>query len=323
MTALGLLSGGLDSQLACRVLQEQGIEVIGVSCVTPFFNADRAKRAATALGIELIVADITDEHLAMVKAPAHGYGRNMNPCIDCHAMMFARATELMRERKADFVFSGEVLGQRPMSQNRQALNTVARISGAAEHILRPLSAQLLPETSMEQNGLVDRTRLLALEGRSRKPQLALAKQYGLVDFPSPAGGCLLTDPGFSARLRELFEHEPEAGALQIERLKVGRHYRLPSGHKLIVGRNHNDNQRLEQLGGADTWKLHLLTGPGPLSLLSGPPNEAALMLAAAITLSHSKAHGVARLLCTAPDARTRELECTPASQEERTRLLLG
>ncbi len=267
--ALCLLSGGLDSLLSVRVLREQGIRVTGITFETPFFGSLRAEMAAQALSIPHRILDITEDHLEMVKAPQYGYGRNMNPCIDCHAMMFRKAGDLMGELNAHFLFSGEVLGQRPMSQNLHALKTVENASGYAGVILRPLSARLLPETDPEREGLVDRSLLLDIQGRSRKRQMELAEKWEISEFPSPGGGCLLTDPGFSIRLRELLMVDPRSTSLDVERLKIGRHFRLPGGAKAIVGRNHQENERIRELGREKDLFLKCLEVTGPLALLEG------------------------------------------------------
>ncbi len=286
--ALGLLSGGLDSGLAVRVMLDQGIEVAGVSFSTPFFGAEKAQRMAGQLGIPLRVIDITDEHLALVRDPPHGYGNNMNPCIDCHALMFRRAGDVLEELGGRFLFSGEVLNQRPMSQNPGSLALVARLSGREGCILRPLSARLLPETAMEREGTVDRSRLLDLSGRGRKRQIELAARWGIRDYPAPAGGCLLTDPGFSARLRDLFAAAPGAGPREIELLKHGRHFRLPGGSRAVVGRDQADNEAIERLSSSADLLFFLEDAAGPLTLLTPPAGEGDRMLAAALTAGHSR-----------------------------------
>jgi len=287
--ALGLLSGGLDSILACLVLRRAGVAVEAVSFTTPFFAADKAQAAATAHAIPLTVLAVGPEHLErVVKNPRYGYGSNMNPCIDCHAYMFAQAAELARKRGIDFLFSGEVLGQRPMSQNRQALATVARHSGAGEMILRPLSAGLLPATAMEESGLVDRGQLLSLSGRSRKPQMALAAELGVQDYPAPAGGCLLTEPGFSRRLRDLLAHDPDAGVEAVELLKLGRHLRLSPAAKLALGRNQAENLELQRLAPAGALRLRALDAPGPLGVYVGPASGPDLELAAALVAGYGQ-----------------------------------
>lgn len=241
--ALVVFSGGLDSTLATRVMQNQGFEVTALTFVTPFFDAEKAIAMANHLGIELIIKEITVDHLKIVKNPAHGHGKNMNPCLDCHAYMFRLAGELAVQDGYAVVATGEVMGQRPFSQNKQALMQVAKIAGMEGKVLRPLSAKHLSETEYEKEGIVDREKLLDLEGRSRKPQIALAKEFGIVGYPTPAGGCLLTEPGFSDRLKDLFEHHPEAGEDEINLLKAGRH--IWSGdNKVIIGRDKDDNQKM-------------------------------------------------------------------------------
>jgi tRNA-specific 2-thiouridylase len=265
--ALGLFSAGLDSILAAHLIREQGIAVIGVSFVTPFFYAEGARQAARGINIPLEVIDITESHLRMLRRPKHGYGRGMNPCIDCHALMLREAGRLMEEKGGAFLFTGEVLGQRPMSQNKRALRIVERESGYEGRILRPLSAQLLPETIPEQEGLIDRQRLLAISGRSRKQQLELARHYHISEYLTPAGGCLLTDPIFSRRLKDLFAREDPPEVRGIELLKVGRHVRLSPGTRMVVGRNAADNERIAQLVTPADDLLKVEGFPGPLCLI--------------------------------------------------------
>ncbi len=264
--AIGLLSGGLDSMLAVRVIQDQGIEVLGLTFETPFFTANNAKRAAKDLGIKLKVLDVTEEHLEIVRFPAHGYGRTLNPCIDCHAFMFRKAGELMDQLNFDFIFSGEVLGERPMSQNYRSLKTVAKESGYREYILRPLSAKRLPETKPESEGKVDRERLFSFHGRSRRPQIELAKKYNLHWYPNPAGGCLLTDPNFGLRLKDLMEKDPNFEIRDVKLLNVGRHLRLNEKTKLIIGRDENENEKLSELKNNNDLVFIDAIYPGPICL---------------------------------------------------------
>ncbi|MDD5557152.1 MAG: asparagine synthase-related protein [bacterium] len=278
--ALGLLSGGLDSILAVCVLREQGIETTAISFESPFFGAGNARRAAARLGIPLLVRDITAEHLEMMKAPRYGFGANMNPCIDCHILMVRIAGGIMREEGYDFVFTGEVLNERPMSQNRQALRVVEKRSGCEGLLLRPLSAALLDETVPEREGKVDRSRLLGLHGRSRKPQMALAAEYGVEEYPSPAGGCLLTDPGFSRRLRDLRDREGLGDVRAIDLLKVGRHFRLGSGRKIVVGRKEAENRRLREMAREGDVLLTPRGFPGPTVLVCGGGGEDEILEAA-------------------------------------------
>jgi tRNA U34 2-thiouridine synthase MnmA/TrmU len=287
--ALGLISGGLDSILAARIILEQGIEVIGVSFITPFFGPEGARQAARALGIPLQVLDITENHLVMLRAPPHGYGRFMNPCIDCHCLMLREAGRVMDNAGGDFLFTGEVLGQRPMSQNKGALRVVERESGYGGLILRPLSAKLLSETIPEQSGKVDRERLLAIAGRSRKQQMELARQYHITDYLTPAGGCLLTDPVFSRRLADLFQHQDPVQVRDVELLKVGRHLRLAVGVKVVVGRRAEDNERIAKLTAAGDDLLKVEDYPGPLCLIPYGGTFEDVQQAASICVRYSDA----------------------------------
>ena len=288
--ALGLCSGGLDSILSALVLRRQGIHVEWITFETPFFSADNARKAAEQSAITLHIQDITTDYLAMLKAPPAGYGKNMNPCMDCHAMMFRKAGEYLRDNDFHFLFSGEVVGQRPMSQNANSLRYVAKHSGMDQSILRPLSARRLPETPMELKGLVDREQLLDLSGRSRKPQMALAEEFGIKNYPSPAGGCLLTDPGYSRRLKDLFDHRADLTAGALHLLKYGRHMRLNADEKIIVGRTKADNERI--MGHVDSLNDTVIKTkdyPGPTVVLPGKGSKQVLFLAGAICAGYSKA----------------------------------
>jgi len=288
--ALGLCSGGLDSMLAGLILRAQGIEVEWIAFETPFFSSAKARKASRLTGIPLTVRPIFDEYMTMLHNPPAGYGRQMNPCLDCHTLMFRLAADLMREKGFDFLFSGEVLGQRPMSQTKPSLRYVEKHSGLGGHIIRPLSARLLPETIPEQQGLVDRERLLDIHGRGRKDQIALAKEFGISDYPAPAGGCLLTDKGFSARLKDLFDHRPTATENEIHLLKFGRHFRLNPQAKLIVGRTETDNESI--LRHHDPERdvvLDVRDYPSPIGILPGGADERTVFLAASICIGYSKA----------------------------------
>lgn len=304
--ALGLLSGGLDSSLAALCLKRQGIEVTAVAFVTPFFGAGKARRAAAQMGIPLLVREIGAMHLEMVKQPVYGYGKNLNPCIDCHAMMFRLAGEIMLREGFDFLFSGEVLGQRPMSQNLSALRAVAKYSGFPERILRPLSARLLPVTPMEEAGLVDRDRLLDIQGRSRRRQEELAREWSLGNYPSSGGGCLLTEKHFSDRLRDLITHEPDCTPDDVELLKTGRQFRLSPQARLAVGRNQQDNDRLHELAGTGDFLLRCVGFSGPLGVLSGTPERADQERAAAVVAGYGKGGGeeFVEVLMTGPDGES-------------------
>jgi len=321
--ALGLISGGLDSSLAAMTLMRQGIEVAGIAFVTPFFTADKAEIAAKILGHRLITVDIGATHLQMVKTPKYGYGRNMNPCIDCHALMFQLAGERMIEEGFDFLFSGEVLGQRPMSQNANALRSVAKLSGFGDKIIRPLSAKLLPETPMENAGIIDREQLLDLQGRTRKPQQALAREWDLQEYPASGGGCLLTEEGFSNQLRDLFDHEPKATVSDVELLKAGRIFRLSSTGKLILGRHRADNDVLQKLLQPEQIKLRARNFSGSLGIFCGKQEQPDLITAAAIVASYGKGKNEAEveILCTTSDNEF-ILSVKPMLREASRQLLL-
>ncbi len=276
--------------LAGVVLREQGIAVEWIAFETPFFGSDKAAAASRRTGIPLRVRDITEVYLEMLKDPPAGFGRNMNPCMDCHTLMFREAGETLRAEGFDFLFSGEVLGQRPMSQTRTSLRYVEKHSGLAGHILRPLSAKRLPETIAEQEGLVDRGRLYDLAGRSRKPQIAMAARFGISDYPAPAGGCLLTDPGYSRRLRDLMESGAALTRNALELLKHGRHFRLGEGVKIVVGRTRQDNREIQRRVDPSTdVVMHTVTVPGPVVAIPGGAGPDTVRRAAGICAGYSKA----------------------------------
>jgi len=288
--ALGLCSGGLDSMMSGLVLRQQGIEVEWVSFETPFFNAAKARKASEMTGIPLTVKPIYNIYIKMLKNPPAGYGKYMNPCMDCHTLMFKLAGEMMPQGNFDFLFSGEVLGQRPMSQNKQALGYVAKHSGFKGYILRPLSAKNLPETIPEKEGLVDREQLLDIAGRGRKRQMELAKNFGITDYPAPAGGCLLTDKNYSIRLREIFEHQETCSEEELHLLKYGRHFRLNPENKLIVGRTEKDNEQiLNYQNPATDIVIDVKDYSSPIGLLPGSAPDNAVLLAASICTGYSKA----------------------------------
>lgn len=293
MKAIALLSGGLDSCLAVRVLQEQGIEVEAVNFQTPFCqeggtgSCGTASRVSAFLGLPLRVLHLGPEFLDTVAAPPHGRGKNMNPCVDCRILMLRRAAALMEAAGAGFVATGEVLGQRPFSQHLKAMQEIERASGLAGLVLRPLSAKLLEPTVPEKEGWVDRERLLAISGRTRKEQLALAKKYGLVNPPTPAGGCLLTDPAYSGRLRDVLEHGEKLDEHLALLIRLGRHVRLAPSALLMVGRNERENAGLESLRGGDEWLLRPLDCAGPSAVGRGGFDGELLERAAALVARYS------------------------------------
>jgi len=262
MKAIALVSGGLDSILAARMIKEQNIEVIPLNFKIPFCHRkkndkspDKFSLVRDGLGVELKIIDIGDDFLKLIENPRHGFGSNLNPCIDCKILMLKKAGDLLKEWGADFIVTGEVLGQRPMSQHKQALGIVAKSSGMEGLILRPLSAKLLPVTIPEEKGWLSRDKLLNFNGRTRKPQMNLAKAFNIENYPNAAGGCLLTDPRFSQRLKDLLKYK-QLNIEEVELLKTGRHFRLSETAKLIVGRNEKENAELVNLARAGDFVFH-------------------------------------------------------------------
>ncbi len=281
--ALALISGGLDSILACKIILEQNVDVIGINFVTPFCTCTKkgcrheARKAAEQLGINLKIVPVGEDYIQMLKKPNHGYGSAMNPCIDCRIYTFRLARKYMEEIGAQFIITGEVLGERPMSQHFQSLKLIEKKSGLTGRVLRPLSAKLLEPTVPEIQGLVDRGKLLAIQGRSRKPQIALAEKFGIKEYPCPAGGCLLTDKNFARRLKEAFDHNEET-IWDMKILRVGRHFRLHSEKKVVVGRNEMENRILTNLATKQDSILEPVDIPGPLTILikSHSPKDIAI-----------------------------------------------
>jgi tRNA-specific 2-thiouridylase len=291
MKALALFSGGLDSILAAKLILDQGIEVVAVTFILPVTaeKEDHATKAATRLGIPHLTVEVGDEYLEVVQNPAYGYGSGMNPCIDCRIYMLREAKRRMNGVGAAFIITGDVLGERPMSQHRKALELEEREAGLEELIVRPLSAKLLPETIPEREGWVDRAKLLAIRGKSRKPQIALAAQFGLQGaYPSPSGGCLLTYREFAAKVKDLFEHEERVTMRDIELLKLGRHFRAGAA-KLIVGRNESENSRLLELKEPKEYAFEVPDYGSPITILQGLKRTEAIELAARLTARYSDA----------------------------------
>jgi len=279
--ALALMSGGLDSQLAVCVLKAQGVPVKAISYESPFFSADNARKACARLEVPLTVLTFTEDILEILREPKHGFGGCLNPCIDCHARMLKRAGALLGTLECDFLVTGEVLNERPMSQTRRSLGIVARESGYPDLVLRPLSAGHLDETEPERRGWVNRHQLLSLEGRSRKPQFKLAEQFELGDYPTPAGGCLLTDPNFCKRLQDLRDIggvTPRNAYL----LQLGRHFKIAPDYRAVVGRNEGENHRLRENAAPDDIYLRCCSKPGPAALLPGTATPEQIQRTAAL-----------------------------------------
>ena len=315
--ALVLVSGGLDSQLAVCVLREQGVEVHAVAFESPFFDSASARKACESLGVPLRVVDFTADIVAILKNPRHGFGSNMNPCIDCHARMLKVAGDMMKTEGYDFIATGEVLYERPLSQSRKALDIVAADSGYDGFVLRPLSARQLAETEPERRGLVDRAKLLSLSGRKREPQFRLAERFGLRDYPTPAGGCRLTDPNYTKRLKDLVEHEGLDGVEAVQLLSIGRHFRLGDRVKFVVGRNEEDNARLEKSAEPTDLVFKPEDVPGPSGLLPSTAGEEHILMAAAICArySHHLLNKPLQILVLSAGSE-RRIAASPATEED-------
>jgi tRNA U34 2-thiouridine synthase MnmA/TrmU len=282
--AVGLLSGGLDSALAAKLMLEQGIEVYAVNFTSPFCTCTPKIAGCAAVvtavrqlgGIPLKRVALKDDYLQMVKNPKHGYGSGMNPCIDCRSMKIQRAGEYMRKIGASFLFTGEVLGQRPMSQHGRAIGIIDEDSGFQGYILRPLSAAHFEPTIPEREGWISRGKLLGISGRSRKTQISLAGEKGIREYSCPAGGCLLTDKNFSEKIRDYFTFTNHPSMRDIPLLKVGRHFRLKSGDKVIVARNEHECKRMKNLCRSSDCLLVPFGFSGPVVILQGRSLEAAV-----------------------------------------------
>ncbi|MHC1720226.1 MAG: tRNA 4-thiouridine(8) synthase ThiI [Clostridiaceae bacterium] len=286
--ALAMISGGLDSILAAKLIKDLGIEVIGVCFKSYFFGPENAERMTKQIGVPLIVVDFSREHFEMVRNPKHGHGKNMNPCIDCHAMMMNYSGKLLKEHNADFIITGEVLNQRPMSQTKSALDVVKKESGYSDKILRPLCAQNLTPTKMELDGLVDRDKLMKISGRSRKTQMELADKWGIRDYPSPAGGCKLTEPNFSKRLSDLISHEALPTEKSIQLLKYGRHIRISENAKIISTRTGEEAQEIKKYLSETDYIFFAKDYTGTMVIVTGNPGNEDIEFAAKVTGRYSK-----------------------------------
>jgi len=295
--AVALYSGGLDSTLAILAVMRQGIEVHAVTFMNHFGCeiSDRSScskdpfAASLKFGFEVKLCHLSEKFIDIVRNPKFGHGRNMNPCMDCRILMLREAKEFMQMIGAAFIITGEVLGQRPMSQRRDALNIIDREADLRGRVLRPLSAKLLKPTNAEEQGLIDRSRLYGFGGRTRKPQMALAAEFGLTEYPAPAGGCLLTEPNYSFRLRELLEHSPEPSLADYHLLRVGRHFRLNGLCKAIVGRDQEENSRIEALAAGDGLTLRVPGCGSPTTLVTGRPTAGDIAVAAGLCARYSDA----------------------------------
>lgn len=333
MKAIALLSGGLDSTLAAKLVLEQGIELEALNFLTVFCTCTNrgetclaSQKAVDALGIPLKVFNVSEEYLDVVKHPKHGYGSNMNPCIDCRIFMMKKAKAYLEETGASFIVTGEVLGERPMSQRRDAMRLIEKEAGLDGLVLRPLSAKLLSASIPEKEGWVDREKLLKIQGRSRKPQIQLADHFGIRDYPCPAGGCLLTDPGFAQRMRDLNRYHSDFLLNDVHLLKMGRHFRLSPHLKLVVGRNEEENQKIQTFSQEGDILFKVSRYPGPLSLLRGEAEEDEVEKAAAITVRYSKAKDLEKVEVICKEVKLngdRTLSVSPISDKEIEELMIS
>jgi tRNA-uridine 2-sulfurtransferase len=322
--AIALLSGGLDSTLAILTVLKQGIRVKAIKFLTPFdcevsdgaSNLRDPFPLAGKYGFDLEIHNLGERFLDMVRKPKHGYGKNMNPCIDCRIFMLNEAKAMKDKTGADLIITGEVPGQRPMSQKRDMLYHIDKEAGVTDYVLRPLCAKLLRITIPEQKRIIDRELLHAFSGRSRKPQMSLATDFGLEDYPAPAGGCLLTEPNFSRRLKELLAHNHAPVLKDIELLKIGRHFRFSPSCKIIVGRDQGENDRIESLSAGGDCLLQVEDYGSPLAFISGEVTGEAMRAAASICARYSGAKKLSRVeVSVTRESSKSKLEVVPAPDE--------
>jgi len=295
--AIGLLSGGLDSTLAVRIMLDMGIEITALNFMSPFCTCtsksagckNQASKVADEFGIKIRLVYMGQEYIDMVANPKYGYGRNLNPCLDCRIMFFKKAKDIMADEGASFIFTGEVLGQRPMSQRRDTFNIIERDSGLKGLILRPLSAKHFKPTIPEKEGIVDRELLLGLSGRSRKGQIRLAEEMGINDYPCASGGCLLTEFNFARRMKDLIEYMEIPAVKDTKFLRIGRHFRIDKDCKVIVGRDEAENEKLERLATSDDYLLSVDGYRGPLTVVRGMIKDDLIQIASQITARYSDA----------------------------------
>lgn len=325
--ALALCSGGLDSTLAARIIAEQGIAVEGLFCANAFLPAHHLapRRETSQLGIKLHILDISQPHLELVRRPRYGYGEQMNPCLDCRILMLKQARAYMESQGFSFLVSGEVLGQRPMSQRKDALNIVERDARVRGLLLRPLSAKKLTPTLAEKQGWIDRDKLFDFSGRSRKPQLALARKLGIKEYATPAGGCLLTDAEFARRFRDLLQ-SGHFDLSDVQLLKIGRHFRYADCGKIIVGRNEQENGHLAGLAKDTDILLQMRDFNGPLTLLQPDQMESLQAGAAPRECPKSFLETAAQLTARYSKAREKEkvwVDYWPERQGKKQSILIA
>lgn len=322
MRAIAAFSGGLDSILAAALVHRSGTDVTLLH-VQHLFSAneegrERIRAASNRVGLPLRIVDASAEHLEVVRNPKHGYGRGMNPCVDCRIFMLRIAKRVMEEEGAQFVVSGEVLGQRPKSQHYRALLQVAEESGLGDRLVRPLSANLLPDTLPVREGWLRREDLLAIQGRSREVQMALARDLGVTDYPQPAGGCVLIERTYAARVRDAFRHvgRENVDVEAFRLLRVGRHFRLSERTKAIVGRNERENEALVGFA-AGRIRIDPVDVMGPTTLVEGEPSEGEILLAAALTARYADhEEGSSIPMIVSGESRERTVDVTPLASDD-------
>ncbi|HTF57161.1 MAG TPA: hypothetical protein VK661_08005 [Planctomycetota bacterium] len=316
--AVALLSGGLDSMLAVRVMLDQGVPVTAIRFITHFgcdpvsagscgHDVEPLMKLWGHLGLDVKMPHLGQDYIEMVKNPKHGRGRNMNPCVDCRIMMLGRAREFLDRHGAGFLITGEVLNQRPMSQTLHRFREIDRELGLEGLVVRPLSAKLLEPTRPELEGIVDRSRLLDISGRGRTRQYEMAKEYGIEKIPQPSGGCLLTDPGYSDRLRDLWDNDPDGGARDINLLRVGRHFRVSPDCKIIVGRNERENNMLESFADPEDVLVRVRDFVGPVTVIRGAHDEEAVLKAARLTARYADVPAGDALVAVCAGTKTGEV----------------
>ena len=324
MKALALLSGGLDSTVAIKVVQEAGIDIEAINFTSPFCRCSgaaggcgAAATAAKQLGVKLHYQKCGEEYLRIVENPPHGYGKRLNPCLDCRIHKFKLAKQKMDEIGASFLVTGEVIDQRPNSQRKDALDIVERDSGLRGYILRPLCAKHLRPTIPEEQGWIDRAKLMDIKGRGRTRQIELAQDYGISDYPCPGGGCLLTYEEYSKKVKDLIEHEGRLNLHSVNLLRFGRHLRLSPAVKLIIGKDELENEQIKKSATEADTLLELAVLEGPTTLYIGPPDPELLKLAATMTAgySHASAGDLIKVNLTR-GGHSEELTVKPLSREE-------
>lgn len=322
MKALALLSGGLDSILAIKVAQEAGVEVEAINFIIPFLQSpDRngvgnAANAAKQLNVKLHYHICGDDYLQMIENPNHGYGKRMNPCLDCRIYTFKTAAQKIREIGASFLITGEVLDQRPNSQRLDALDITVRDAGLKDLIVRPLSAKLLRETLPEKQGWINRDKLLDIKGRGRNRQIELAAKYGISDYPSPAGGCLLTNEEYSLKVKDLIEHKIKLSSHSINLLRLGRHLRLSTNVKIVIGKDQTENELIQKAALHSDILLELADFAGPITLYMGPIEDSDLDLAAAMTAGYGNVPDGENVRVNVSGAVYKEILVKPMPREE-------